>query len=182
MPRARTARRALSRSCSVSRRTKQTAATTTSGCSKATITLRVHPRYGQEVRILRAYGPDALWVEVQDGEHTVLPVAWTDWYPRTKLPEVGNRAVRIAPEAAKSLAAYAAAHRGENRQDDGSSLGPTERSGTDEPHASAEMPTTDQSAQRQRQDDRRRAPVAMVEQAGAPKTARGNGSGKRGER
>jgi hypothetical protein len=68
-----------------------------------TITLRVHPRYGQEVAVLRTHGPGALWVETADGEHTIMPAAWTDWRPRAALPELGGRMVLLVPEAMKEL-------------------------------------------------------------------------------
>jgi len=64
------------------------------------------------VIVLLTHGHDALRVETQEGEHLIVPTAWTNYRPRRSLPEVGGRTVLLAPEAMKELAAYVAARRG----------------------------------------------------------------------
>lgn len=151
-----------------------------------TITLRVHPRYGQEVAVLRTHGPDALWVETPDGEHTIMPAAWTDWRPRAGLPEIGGRKVLLVPEAMKELAAYVAARRDASRGDDGPRPSPTKagKGGAYDPSDVSASGSGDQRRQPptggRRGGHRTLAPV--VEQAGAPKAHRAGPSGKRGAR
>lgn len=150
---------------------------------KATITLRIHPHYGQEVRVIRAYGPNALWVEAEDGTLNILPAAWTDLRPRVDLSQVSDRAVRLAPEAAKELAAYVAAQRGDGRPDDSSSRGPT-KGETDVSDVPAKKPAIRRAEQRERRAagkprGRRGAPAAVVGEAGAPQADRGARRGAR---
>jgi hypothetical protein len=150
-----------------------------------TITLRVHPRYGQEVAVLRTHGPGALWVETADGEHTIMPAAWTDWRPRAALPEIGGRMVLLVPEAMKELAAYVAARRDAWRGDDGPPPGPTKEEKGDA-HDASDVPASDRGDRRRLPTGGRRggprAPAPMVEQAGAPKAHRAGPSGRRGAR
>jgi hypothetical protein len=151
-----------------------------------TITLRVHPRYGQGVAVLRTHGPDALWVETPDGKHTIVPAAWTDWRPRAGLPEIGGRQVLLVPDAMKELAAYAAARRDASHSDDGTPPGTTKAEKGDA-HDPSDVPASSRGDQRRQQPTggRRgghRTPAPVVEQAGASKAHRAGPSGKRGAR
>jgi hypothetical protein len=151
-----------------------------------TITLRIHPRYGQQVAVLQTHGRDALWVETPDGEHRIVPAAWTDWRPRAGLPEIGGRMVLLVPEAMKELAAYVAARRDASRGGDSPPPGSTkEEKGN--AHDASNVPASSRGdRRRQRPTGGRRsghrAPAPVVEQAGAPKAHRAGPSGERGAR
>jgi hypothetical protein len=58
---------------------------TSTASSEETITLRIHPLFGQPILVLRRYGPDAVWAELQ------------------------GRPVRLAPEAVRALAGWVTA-------------------------------------------------------------------------
>lgn len=77
--------------------------------SEETITLRVHPLFGQPILVLRRYGPDAVWAELQDGRLTILPIQWTSLRPRPKPLRYQGRPVRLAPEAVRALAGWVTA-------------------------------------------------------------------------
>lgn len=59
----------------------------------------MHPWFNEAVHVLRHYGPDAVWVEREDGRCTILPVAWTSLQPRAKPLKQGGRLVRLSPAA-----------------------------------------------------------------------------------
>ncbi len=100
------------RSCSASRTDGQTASRRTRTPSgTVTITLAVHPWFGQSVHVLRGYGRDAVWVERDDGELRIVPIAWTSLHPRAPWRRRDGREVRLAPAAAISLARWVSARR-----------------------------------------------------------------------
>ena len=76
---------------------------------EVTVTLRAHPRFGETVTVLAAYGRDGLWVEGQDGVGLHLPVSWTSLRPRPAPLEWRGQAVRLSPEALCALGAWVAA-------------------------------------------------------------------------
>ena len=91
------------------RSTKRSATSPTrTGYRSATVTLRVHPRFGQRVRVRGGHGPAAVWAETEDGRLTILPVAWTDLTLTRPEVTVGGRPVRLCPEALRQLAQWVA--------------------------------------------------------------------------
>lgn len=78
----------------------------------AIITLKVHPLFGQTVRIRSRHGPAALWVETAGGRVAIVPRSWTDRGDNAIPLEVDGRAVRLAPEALRALAAWVDDRRG----------------------------------------------------------------------
>ena len=75
----------------------------------AKITLKVHPFCGDTVRVLKPYGPDRVWVEHAEGDVRIIPVAWTDLWPRCDVAAVGDRKVLLTPLVLRGLAAWVAA-------------------------------------------------------------------------
>ena len=69
------------------------------------IDLRVHPWYGQCATVLGRHG-QGLRAELPDGRTCYLPLAWTDQRPRPSPLELNGQAVRLAPEALRSLAEW----------------------------------------------------------------------------
>jgi hypothetical protein len=131
-------------------------------------------------------GRDALWVETPDGEHRIVPAAWTDWHPRVGLPEIDGRMVLLVPEAMKALAVYVAARRDVSGGGDSPPSGPTKEEKGDA-HDAFKVPASGRGDRRRQQPagGRRsghRAPAPVVEQAGAPKVHRAGPSGERGAR
>lgn len=76
--------------------------------SEERITLRVHPYFGQPIFILRR-GSEAVWVELQDGRCTILPVEWTSLHPRPRPLKHRGRSVRLAPESLQALSRWVTA-------------------------------------------------------------------------
>jgi hypothetical protein len=68
----------------------------------------VHPCFGQPLFIQRR-GSEAVWVELQDGRCTRLPVEWTSLHPRPRLLKYRGRSVRLAPESLQALSRWVAA-------------------------------------------------------------------------
>jgi hypothetical protein len=130
------------------------------------ITLAVHPRYGEEAQVLRGYGPDAVWLEWQDGQITIVPKSWTSLVPRPGPLRVRGRPVRLSPDVAKTLALWVEARRLERRA-------PSRRK-----VAAAIIPTDKvENGQPQRPEGSDRAAAPVVEQAGAPGHCRRSGRG-----
>jgi hypothetical protein len=66
--------------------------------------LAVHPRYGEEVHIIRQYGVDAVWVETNDGKLTIIPISWTELRLRSQIIDREGQAVRFELVLLKELA------------------------------------------------------------------------------
>jgi hypothetical protein len=73
------------------------------------VTLTVHPRFGEELDVLRPYGRQAVWVETSEQRVITLPLAWTTLCPRPEPLVARGRTVRLAPEALRELAGWVAA-------------------------------------------------------------------------
>lgn len=61
------------------------------------------------MEILERYGHHGLRVELPDGQIRLLPVAWTDFRPRSAPPVIDGRVSRWAPEALRQLSAWVVA-------------------------------------------------------------------------
>jgi hypothetical protein len=72
------------------------------------VDLAVHPRYGEELTIVSAHGRNGVWAETSDGQLRVLPIAWTTLQPRASALVLGERQVRLAPDALRQLAHWVA--------------------------------------------------------------------------
>jgi len=68
----------------------------------------VHPWFGETVHVIRPHGRTAVFVERDDGDKRLIPVAWTDLRPRPEPLQVRGRSVRLAPAAARELSAWVA--------------------------------------------------------------------------
>ncbi len=77
--------------------------------SAATITLAVHPWYGEAVEVLRSYGSDGVFVERANGERRAVPESWTSLVPRVPCQLSDGQTIRLAPESALDLARWVAA-------------------------------------------------------------------------
>jgi len=77
------------------------------------VTLRVHPRYGEELEVVSSWGRRAVAAEAEDGRRLLLPVEWTSLHPRAEPLEWEGRPVRLAPAALRSLAAWVGGRLGE---------------------------------------------------------------------
>jgi hypothetical protein len=75
----------------------------------AKVALAVHPRFGEEVAVVSVYGRNGVRVETFDEQLMLLPLAWTTLRPRAEPLAVKGRAVLLAPEALRELAAWVAA-------------------------------------------------------------------------
>ena len=128
------------------------------------MTLAVHPRFGEEISVLAAYGRGAVQVETPDGRLRLLPLAWTDLHPRPDPLTVEGRSVRLAPEALLALSAWVRA------RVDGKVLDPTDLE---------DQKSVDGVDKGTRAGT---AVVAVVGQARSPGFTRRVGSGKRGGR
>jgi hypothetical protein len=72
-------------------------------CS-AKVALAVHPRFGEEVAVVSAYGRNGVRVETFDEQLMFLPLAWTTLRPRAEPLVLKGRAVLLGPEALRELA------------------------------------------------------------------------------
>lgn len=79
----------------------------------------VHPRFGEEVAVVSVYGRSCVRVETVDEQLLLLPVAWTTLRPRAEPLAMEGRAVLLAPEALRELAAWVAARTREAQAHDG---------------------------------------------------------------
>lgn len=77
--------------------------------SAATITLAVHPWYGEAVEVLRTHGSDGVFVERANGEQRAVPESWTSLVPRVPCQLSDGQTIRLAPESALDLARWVAA-------------------------------------------------------------------------
>lgn len=159
----------------------------------ATIILRVHPRFGQKIRVLRAYGAAAVWAETEDGRLTILRVDWTDLGPARPALAVDGREIRLCPEAVRELARWVASRLAATRAEKKGSanrrklghrpaLDPTvdHGGGLSEPKPAGRSQRRRRSAQAR--SGRRGADAAVVEQAGASGGGRPGGNAHGGER
>jgi hypothetical protein len=130
------------------------------------ITLQVHPRFGEEIAVIRVCGRNGVLVEFGEGESAVLPARWTSLVPREPPLTNEGRAVRLAPDAARTLAAWVRARLDERRK-----LGPPVG-------AVAEGSARGQGRKRRGHE----ATASMVEQARASIAHRGKASAQGGKR
>lgn len=84
---------------------------TASRLHSVTVTLEIHPLYGQELEVVRSYGADGVWVELSSGERRLLPVRWTSLRPRRDPLQVQGQLVRLDPDAARQLSCWVADRR-----------------------------------------------------------------------
>ncbi len=70
------------------------------------MSLRIHPWFGERVRIVRGAGADSAVVERPDGAVHIIPVSWTDLQPR-----VVTSTSRLDLDAVHELARWVAARR-----------------------------------------------------------------------
>ena len=140
----------------------------------ATITLPVHPRYGEKINVVRAFGTDALEVETVDGCTRLMPVRWTSLRQPNPL-ELLEEPPRLAREPLRKLANWVASRAADcekldhfNKRTDKVALDGAVREGT---------PATIAAGGRggRAAGGRRSRGVAstVVEQAGAPRAGRG---------
>ena len=73
----------------------------------------MHPLCGTKVKVVRGFGPGAVWVELPDGTRRIVPIEWTDLRPRVDVAAIvacaGVRPVRLAPGGLHALACWVAA-------------------------------------------------------------------------
>jgi hypothetical protein len=70
------------------------------------IALRVHPRFGEEIAIVRAHGPDMVWAEQSDGRLTILPLSWTDLTMQPEPGQVNGRTALLCSKAVLQLSKW----------------------------------------------------------------------------
>jgi hypothetical protein len=152
-----------------------------SGC--ATITLAVHPRYGEKVNVLSSFGNDRLQIEFADGCVRLLPVAWTSLAPPS-VAEFAGKPVRLALTGLKELAAWVAA-RGSDSNSSGRKLAHFDKSKDNlarDGAASKRSSGKSAPASRRRgiagQCSKHQAATSLVEQVGPPRPR--GGSRRRG--
>jgi hypothetical protein len=71
----------------------------------------VHIWHGETVAVLHGFGPDAVWVERDDGDRRIIPATWTSLIPRAPCRLRDGRSMRLSPDAALELARWASARR-----------------------------------------------------------------------
>lgn len=76
-----------------------------------TITLSVHPWFGETVSVLRGHGQDAVWVEREDGDLRIIPASWTALVPRTKLVGSDGYSGHLSLDASLELSKWVLARR-----------------------------------------------------------------------
>jgi hypothetical protein len=144
------------------------------------VTLAVHPRFGEDLAIVGAYGRSAVWVETFDGgDLRMLPLSWTSRHPRPEPLASQGRAVRLAPEALRELAAWVAARASDAETAIGRKVGHFDKcvrnrhpdgSGSDGPAGELASSGTggDDLTESGRCSSGGRATAAVVGQAGSP--------------
>jgi hypothetical protein len=75
-----------------------------------TITLTVHPWFGESVSVVRGHGEAAVWVEREDGDLRIIPACWTALVPRAHLVEADGNG-RLCAEAALALSKWVLARK-----------------------------------------------------------------------
>ena len=122
----------------------------------ATVTLAVHPLYGQELTVRGAFGRYALWVETPNGQLRIMPLGWTN----LGAPRLVQKH-RLRAEDLLSLAAWVQDRKVDHfdKWVEGSDPdGRSRRSGRGAP--AAKLPVAGDG-------DRHRGATAVVEQAGS---------------
>jgi len=76
------------------------------GWRSTTITLAVHPWYGENVAVLQSFGNSAVWVEREDGDRRIIPIFWTSLVPAASSALCDGRTIRISPQAAIDLSRW----------------------------------------------------------------------------
>ena len=76
------------------------------------ITLRVHPYFGQTVRVVQAYGVGQIRAEAADGQVILLRLEWTELGDCCARLQVDGRPVRLAPEGLRELVRWVDKHMG----------------------------------------------------------------------
>ena len=78
-------------------------------CSKARISLRVHPWCGEEVAVVSRVGDESVLVEHADGFRRVIPLSWTELVPVIEAASVAGHEAKLTPRVAHVLALWVAA-------------------------------------------------------------------------
>jgi hypothetical protein len=74
----------------------------------ATITLAVHPHFGEKVAVLQAFGAEVVQVELEDGRVRLLPVRWTSLHPPS-VADIQGKPVRLELQSLRELGNWVAA-------------------------------------------------------------------------
>lgn len=151
------------------RRTIQTAGYRSSNEYEITVTLAVHPRYGEKLLIVSTYGRHAVRAQTGDGKTVLIPVEWTTMTPRAAALRLYDKDVHLSPKALCDLANWVAAHRPQVQPLDGKKL--AEHSGRSENKEHAGGYSTGPSST-----------ITMVGQARSPNTGSRVGRQKQREK
>jgi hypothetical protein len=81
------------------------------GWRSTTITLAVHPWYGEDVAVLQSFGDRAVVVEREDGDRRIIPVFWTSLAPLVSCGLSDGRTIRVSLQAALELSRWVSTRR-----------------------------------------------------------------------
>jgi hypothetical protein len=152
---------------------------TTTGLPTTVITLAVHPWCGETVTVLRGYGLGKLWVERPNGELRIVPASWTALHPRSEVPVMCGREVRLSTDGVRELARWVRARRVRAGREIDPGPGRGEKTGR-QGVLRGEQPRHDHGgSDGEAAPGRGAATAPVVGQAGAPDDGRRGGQNRR---
>jgi hypothetical protein len=148
---------------------------TTTASARATITLAIHPRFGEEFVVRWSYGTGSVRLETAQGRQLIVPLEWTDLRPRVLQTLHAGRTVHLEPVALQELARWVearAAARGHKKLGHFDKCEQSLRPDGEQRRSETRTTSKRQNAVADGESGRHRSTAAVVEQAGAPDDAR----------